>query len=343
MKKLLNTLYVTQPNVYLSLDGENVVAKRECEELLRIPLHNLEGIVAFGYIGASPALMGACAEKGVALTFLTMNGRFLADVVGLEKGNVILRKTQYRLSDSEESSLPIARNILIGKLHNSRWVLERAARDHPLRLDSEQVKKSANIIANNISLLRKAETLGQLRGIEGEAASHYFSVFNELILQNKEAFVFTGRNRRPPLDRVNALLSFIYTLLSKDVAAALSAVGLDPFVGFLHRDRPGRRSLALDIMEEFRAPLADRFVLTIINNRQIEPNGFMQQENGAVIMKDETRRVVISAWQERKQDTLTHPFLKEKITWGLVPHAQALLLSRYLRGDLDEYPPFLWK
>lgn len=343
MKKLLNTLYITQPDIYLSLDGENVVAKRENEALLRVPLHNLEAIVTFGYTGASPALMGACAERNIALTFLTMNGRFLASVTGLEKGNVVLRKTQYRLSDSEEGSFQIACNILIGKLHNSRWVLERAVRDHALRLDSRRIKESAKVLAESIHRLRQAESLGQLRGIEGEAASRYFSVFNEMILQNKDAFVFDGRNRRPPMDRVNGLLSFVYTLLSNDVAAALSAVGLDPFVGFLHRDRPGRRSLALDIMEEIRAPLADRFVLTLINNRQIDPSGFVQKENGAVIMKDDTRRTVISEWQERKQDQITHPFLKEKISWGLVPHAQALLLARHLRGDLDDYPPFLWK
>jgi len=343
VRKLLNTLYVTQPDVYLALDGENIIARREDEILLRLPLHNLEGVVAFGYIGASPALMGACAEKGIALTFLTMNGRFLAGVAGLEKGNVLLRKTQYRLSDSEDGSFTIARNILIGKFHNSRWVLERALRDHALRIDAEQVRHSARQIADATELLRDAQTLGQMRGIEGEAASRYFSVFNELILQNKEAFTFDGRNRRPPLDRVNALLSFAYTLLTHDMSAALSAVGLDPFVGFLHRDRPGRRSLALDLMEELRAPLADRFVLTLINNRQIDQGGLVQKENGAVVMKDDTRRTVLTAWQERKQDQIMHPFLKEKIPWGLVPHAQALLLARHLRGDLDEYPPFLWK
>ncbi|MCL2035182.1 MAG: type I-C CRISPR-associated endonuclease Cas1c [Oscillospiraceae bacterium] len=343
MKKLLNTLYVTQPDIYLSLDGENVVAKREEESVLRIPLHNLEAIVAFGYTGASPALMGACAERSIALTFLTMSGRFLASVTGIEKGNVVLRKTQYRVSDSEEGSVRIARNILTGKLHNSRWVLERAARDHELRLDTKRLKDSSYALAENIHLLNKATTLAGLRGIEGESAVRYYSVFNDLILQNKDSFIFEGRNRRPPLDRVNGLLSFVYTLLSNDVAAALSAVGLDPFVGFLHRDRPGRRSLALDVMEELRAPLADRFVLTLINNRQVNPAGFVKKENGAIIMKDETRRTVISAWQERKQDQITHPFLKEKISWGLVPHAQSLLLARHLRGDLEEYPPFLWK
>ena len=343
MKKLLNTFFVTQPDVYLSLDGETITAKRDGEVLMRVPLHNLEGIVTCGYTGASPGLMGACAEKGIALTFLTMNGRFLANVIGIERGNVLLRKTQYRISDSEQSSHAIARNILVGKLHNSRWVLERTVRDHALRLDADSVKNAARQIADAVPLIRQAKTLDSLRGIEGEAASRYFFVFNELILQNKESFIFDGRNRRPPLDRVNSMLSFTYTLLSHDMSAALSAAGLDPFVGFLHRDRPGRRSLALDLIEELRAPLADRFVLTLINNRQVEPGGFLQKENGAIIMKDETRRVLLTTWQERKKDQITHPFLKEKIPWGLVPHSQALLLARHLRGDLDEYPPFLWK
>ena len=343
MRKLLNTLYVTQPDIYLSLDGETVAARQDDEIVMRVPLHNLEGIVTFGYTGASPALMGACAERGIALTFLTMNGRFLAQVTGIEKGNVLLRKTQYRISDDEERSLIIARNMLIGKLHNSRWVLERAIRDHALKLDAERVRNATRIVADGVQLLRQAKSLNSLRGVEGETANHYFAVFNELILQNKDHFVFEGRSRRPPLDKVNALLSFMYSLLSHDVVAALSTVGLDPFVGFLHRDRPGRRSLALDLMEELRSPLADRFVLTLINNRQVEPGGFIQKENGAVLMKDDTRRTVLTAWQERKREQLTHPFLKEKIPWGLVAHCQAMLLARHLRGDLDEYPPFLWK
>jgi CRISPR-associated protein Cas1 len=339
----LNTLYVTTPEAYLSLDGENVVVLRDNETLLRVPLHNLEAIVTFGYTGASPALMGACAERQVSLSFLTANGRFLASITGQERGNVVLRKTQYRVSESEADSVAIARNILTGKLHNSRWVLERAVRDHALRLDADAVKRAAGLIADAIPLIRTAETLGTLRGIEGEAAVRYFSVFDELILQNKEDFMFDKRNRRPPLDNVNALLSFVYTLLSNDIAAALSAAGLDPFVGFLHRDRPGRRSLALDLLEELRAPLADRFVLTLINNRQVERRGFYQKESGAVLMRDDTRKDILTAWQNRKKEQILHPYLKEKIPWGLVPHAQALLLARHLRGDVDEYPTFLWK
>ncbi|MCL2386374.1 MAG: type I-C CRISPR-associated endonuclease Cas1c [Defluviitaleaceae bacterium] len=343
MRKLLNTFYVTLPDVYLSLDGENIVVKQDSETLKRVPLHNLEGIVTFGYTGASPALMGACAEKGISLTFLTSTGRFLASVSGMEKGNVTLRKTQYKRSDNEEESCAIARNILTGKLHNSRWVLERAVRDHALRIDAEKVQRAAQQVANAIPLLRQAETSGVLFGIEGEAASRYFSAFDELILHNKKHFFFHSRSRRPPLDNVNAMLSFVYTLLEGDITAALNAVGLDPYVGFLHKDRPGRRSLALDLMEELRAPLADRFVITLINTRQIDFSGFFQKENGAVLMRDDTRRDFLSAWQTRKSEKISHPFLKEKIEWGLVAHAQALLLARTLRDDLDEYPPFLWK
>jgi CRISPR-associated protein Cas1 len=343
VKKLLNTFYVTLPDVYLSLDGENIVIKQDGEELRRVPLHNLESIVSFGRQGASPALMRKCSQMDISLTFLSESGRFQASVVGEVSGNVLLRRIQYRYADDESKSIEIARNILVGKLHNSRWVLERTVRDHGMRVDSEKIKRAARFVAEAIGLVRKAETIHELFGVEGEAANRYFSVFDDLILANKEDFLYSGRSRRPPLDNVNALLSFVYTLLSNDVAAALSTVGLDPFVGFLHQDRPGRRSLALDIMEEFRAPLADRFVLTLINTRQLTGADFLKRENGAVLLSDDARKTLLSAWQARKQETLEHPFLKEKIPWGLVPHTQALLLARYLRGDLDEYPPFLWK
>lgn len=343
MRILQNTLYVTTPDVYLSLDGENVVLQKEREELRRIPLHNLESIVTFGYAGASPMLMGACAQRQIALSFLTMHGRFLARVVGEVHGNVVLRKTQYRLSDSEIASTDIARSFLVGKLFNCRWVLERALRDHAMRLDTQQLRQISCCLARAIDRLREASSLEELRGVEGEAAAQYFSVFDHLILQQEKDFCFAGRNRRPPLDPVNALLSFVYTLLANDTAAALETVGLDPYVGFLHRDRPGRRSLALDFMEEFRAVLADRFVLTLINTRQVSIDGFTKKENGAVIMDDNTRKAVLTAWQTRKQEEIKHPFLNEKMEWGLVPYAQALLLARYLRGDMDAYPPFLWK
>jgi CRISPR-associated protein Cas1 len=343
LRKLLNILYVTTPESYLSLDGENVVVLKDDAAIARFPLHNIEGIVTFGHTGASPALMGKCAEKGISLSFCSSSGRFLADVKGEASGNVILRRTQYRVADDEPRRLAIARNILIGKLHNSRWVLERAIRDHPGRIDAEKVKNAARLVSGAITLVQNAKTGGELMGYEGEAASRYFSAFDELILTDKNHFFFHERTRRPPLDNVNALLSFVYSLLSYETASALSAAGLDPFVGFLHRDRPGRRSLALDLMEELRSPLADRFVLTLINTKQVNEKSFERKENGAVMLKPDDRKVLLSAWQARKRETIMHPFLKEKIEWGLVPHTQAILLARFLRGDLDEYPPFLWK
>jgi CRISP-associated protein Cas1 len=343
MRKILNTLYVTSPDRYLSLDGQNIVVKEEKKEIARFPMHNFEAIVTFGYTGASPALMGACAEKGIDLTFMTRSGKFLATVVGESKGNVVLRKQQYRISDDETESLKIARNMIIGKVYNSRWVLERAKRDHPMRVDVDALTNASNFIQGELQKLPDAESLDSVRGIEGSVASEYFSVFDELILQNKDDFYFRSRNKRPPLDNVNALLSFVYSMLAKMCGYALSSVGLDPYVGFLHTDRPGRASLALDLMEEFRSIYADRFVLTLINKRIIEGRDFVKQENGAVVLKDTARKELLAEWQRKKQEEITHPFLEQKIPWGLVPFAQAMLLARYIRGDLDEYPPFLWK
>jgi len=343
MRKLLNTLYVTSPNTYLSLDGENIVILKDETEVSRIPLHNLEGIIAFGYTGASPALMGACAERNIALSFMKQSGKFLARVVGEVRGNVTLRKAQYRLSDSAEESHKIARNFILGKIYNARWVVERATRDYAMRLDVDKLKGVSKVLANSLKSVEQSEDLEQLRGIEGEAASQYFSIFDDLILQQKECFYFKFRNKRPPLDNVNAMLSFVYTLLAHDSAAALETVGLDAYVGFLHRDRPGRVSLALDMMEELRSVCADRFVISLINKREVNAAGFTQKENGAVIMDDDTRRIILKAWQSKKQEVITHPFLQEKIEWGLVPYAQAMLLARFIRGDLDGYPPFMWK
>lgn len=343
MKRLLNTLYISNPDCYLSLDGENVVVKMKEEEVGRIPLHNIESIVTFGYTGVSPKLMGHCAENNISITFLSGSGKFLATICGESKGNVILRKEQYRISDNTDTSIQIARNMIVGKLFNSKWILERAIRDYPLRLDTGRLKKQSITLSNSIQKVQDTVNMDQLRGIEGEAASVYFSVFNELILQQKDQFIFDKRNKRPPLDNVNALLSFSYTLLTSMCRSALETVGLDAYVGFMHTDRPGRASLALDIMEELRSVMADRFVLTLINKRIISSNGFHIKENGAVIMDDDTKKTVISAWQSKKQDQIIHPYLNERIEWGMVPYVQSLLLSRYIRGDLDEYPPFLWK
>lgn len=343
MKKLLNTLFITQTDVYLSLDGDNIVLFKEQEQLGRLPLHNLESIVTFGYTGASPALMGYCAERNISLVFLTMNGRFLARVIGKSKGNVVLRKKQYLMSEDEGVSAKIARNFIVGKIYNNKWIIERMTRDYPLRIDVSQFKEISRHLSSLIQEVRVCDDLERLRGLEGQAAISYNRMFNQMILQQKDDFYFHSRSRRPPLDNVNAMLSFAYTLLANDVASALEGVGLDAYVGFLHRDRPGRVSLALDVMEELRGVYADRFVLSLINKKVVNKDDFYQKENGAVIMTEEARKKFLAAWQNRKQEKITHPYLSEKISWGLVPHAQAILLARFLRNDLDEYPPFLWK
>ena len=303
----------------------------------------LEQILYFGYKGASPALMGECTKRNISLCFFKPNGRFLARAVGKQYGNVLLRKRQYRVSDNEELSCIIARNFISGKIFNSRSVLERAKRDHGLSLDCNELSNASKQLLSLARVSRSCNSLDVLRGFEGEAASLYFQQFNQLILQNKDFFIFNGRIKRPPVDAVNAVLSFAYTLLANDCASALEAVGLDPYVGFLHRDRPGRISLALDLMEELRSVFADRFVLTLINNRILNHKSFIMQENGVVLLTDAARKEYLSAWQERKKDVITHPFIGEKIPWGLVPFVQAQLLARHLRGDLEQYPCFLWK
>lgn len=343
MRKLLNTLYVMTPDTYLALENENVVVMKDDDILGKIPLHTLEQIVYFGYKGASPSLMGACAVRKIGLCFYHPSGRFLARVVGTTQGNVLLRKEQYRRSDDKTLSCNIAKYFIVGKIFNARSVLERAKRDHPLNVDVEAIKKVSSSLLHFARAARECQDLDSLRGCEGEAASLYFSVFDTLILQNKKVFYFEQRRKRPPTDPVNALLSFAYTVLANDCASALESVGLDAYVGFLHRDRPGRTSLALDLMEELRSIYADRFVLTLLNNRKLNASHFEQQENGAVLLNDKGRKIFLTDWQERKKDLITHPFLSEKIPWGLVPFVQSQLLARVLRGDLDEYPAFLWK
>ncbi len=343
MKKLLNTLYVTTADSYLALDGENVVVQGSDGECGRVPLHNLEGIVSFGYRGTSPALMGACAERNVSLCYLTPQGKFLARISGPVKGNVILRQQQYDFVRDEEKSLEIAKHCIIGKVYNARWVLERTTRDHSMQVDVEKLKHASGQLKDALDRIQNSACKDEVRGYEGEAAKIYFGVFNEMILQQKKDFIFRERNRRPPLDYVNALLSFVYTLLTSSITSALETVGLDPYLGYLHTDRPGRVSLSLDLIEELRPVFADRFVLTLINRKMISKKEFKKRENGAVIMTDEGKRIILTEWQNKKKETLTHPYLKEKIEWGLVPYTQAMLLARYLRGDLDGYPPFLWK
>lgn len=343
MRQLLGTLFVTLEDAYLSLDGENVVVSCKKTEIGRVPLHTLEGILCFSRSGASPALMGRCAQKGIDLTFFSPYGQFLARTVGEERGNVLLRQTQYRVSDSEALSCTYARYFVLGKVYNARWVLERATRDHPQRVPVEKLKQTSAQLAASLPVIEQCDDLDQLRGLEGEAAQRYFDCFDALILQQQDDFSFVSRNRRPPTDNVNALLSFAYSLLARDCTSALSSVGLDPYVGFLHRARPGRCSLALDLMEELRAVYADRFVLSCINQKLLTAKHFQKQENGAVLLTDDGRKAFLHAWQTKKQEQITHPFLKEKLAWGLVPYVQALLLARTLRGDLELYPPFFWK
>lgn len=342
MRKLLNTLYITTPDSYLSRDGDSVVVRFEDKDKFRIPIHNLESIVTFGYTGASPALMHLCMERGVSLSFLQENGRYMGSVVGGVRGNVLLRRRQYRMADGSEAA-HVASRFIMGKIANSRSVLSRGLRDHEKAIAADKVAKEMDFLKRYMRRVAVSESLDDIRGIEGEAARRYFSALNELVLTEKEHFFLRGRNRRPPLDRMNAMLSYLYSLLRVDVQAALETVGLDPAVGFLHRDRPGRPSLALDLMEELRCYMVDRLVLSLVNRKQVGAKQFVIKENGAVLLKPELKKEVIAAWQTRKQEEITHPFLGEKIPLGLLPYAQALLLARYIRGDLDDYPPFLWK
>ncbi|BCO10496.1 CRISPR-associated endonuclease Cas1 [Desulfolithobacter dissulfuricans] len=343
MKKHLNTLFVTTQGAYLAKEGETVAVKVGGKVRLQLPIHTLDGIVCFGQVSCSPFLMGFCAERDVCISFLTENGRFLARVQGPVSGNVLLRREQYRWADDPERSAAIARAVIIGKIVNSRKVLHRVVRDHPDKVDTVVVEQAMDRLKSILMHVRVGTSLDRLRGYEGEGAMVYFRVFDHLILSRKKEFFFEERSRRPPLDRVNCLLSFLYTLLMHDVRSALECTGLDTAVGFLHRDRPGRPGLALDLMEEFRPYLADRLALSLINLGQVKSKGFRQTETGAVLMDDDTRKTVLVAYQKRKQDVVTHPFLQEKMPIGLLFHTQALLLARHVRGDLDGYPVFCWQ
>ena len=344
MRRHLNTLFVTLEGAYLRKDGEAVEIRHEGETKLRVPLHNLDGIVCFGWdCSCSAALMAACAGANVALSFHTPHGKFLAASNGYTPGNILLRREQYRRADHEPAALAATRPMVAAKIANSRNVLMRAARDHgekdPAR--ATDLLSASSKLATRAQLAMAATSLDSLRGIEGDAATFYFAVFPKLLVNHDPAIEMRGRSRRPPLDPVNALISFLYVILMHDCRSALESCGLDSQCGLLHRDRPGRPSLALDLMEEFRAFLADRTALTLLNRRQITTADFRTEESGAVLLKEDARKTVLTAWQERKQDEITHPFLDEKTTVGLLPHLQARLLARHLRGDLDAYPAFL--
>ena len=343
MKRHLNTLYVTSQGSYLSKDGETVLVRAGDEQKLRIPVHNLQAIVCFGNVLCSPFLLGLCADRGVHISFLTENGRFLGRVEGRKTGNVLLRRVQYRRADEDAASTKVARNVVIAKLANCRTVVRRALRDHTASSDSSRLKRAEQALSQHLREAQKVTSINQLRGIEGGAGREYFGCFDALLVQQKEELPFKGRSRRPPLDPVNALLSFLYTLLMNDAAGALEGVGLDPQVGFLHRDRPGRASLALDLMEELRPFLADRLTLSLINRRQIQRRDFVIKESGGVLLTEEGRKKVLVAYQKRKGAVITHPYLEEKTTLGMLSHLQALLLARHLRGDIDGYPAFITK
>lgn len=343
MKKHLNTLFVTTQGAYLSKEGECAVISIDRVEKTRIPLHMLNGILCFGQVSCSPFLLGYCAELGIAVTFLTEYGRFLCQMQGPVKGNILLRRAQYRMADNYYQTAILARLFVIGKIGNARITLARVLRDHPGKTDGVKLKNVQHLLAGCIRRLQEATDQELIRGIEGEAARAYFSVFDECITNADPAFRFEGRNRRPPLDRVNCLLSFVYTLMTHDIRSALESCGLDPAAGFLHKDRPGRPSLALDMLEEFRSYIGDRLVLSLINRGQVQPKDFEISETGAVFMKDDARKTVITAYQQRKQDEIEHPFVGEKMAAGLLWHMQAMLLARYIRGDIDTYPPFVWR
>jgi len=343
MRKLLNTLYISSQGSYLHREGETVVVEKDKQQVLQIPIHTISSIVCFGNVLCSPFLLGFCAERDVSVSFLSEYGRFLASVRGPVSGNVLLRRQQYRMADEEQAIKGIASNVVSGKLANCRIVLNRTIRDHSAKVDVSALKETSEKIGRIIERIPRAATTDELRGLEGKAAAEYFKVFNHLIVDQKEDFIFSERSRRPPLDEVNALLSFIYTILAHDVRSALETVGLDPAVGFLHRDRPGRPGLALDIMEEFRPVIADRLVLSLINRKQLKKKGFSKAASGAVTMDDETRKIVLSEYQNRKQDEIYQPYIEETVQIGLLFFIQANLMARYIRGDIDGYPPFFWR
>lgn len=343
MKKLLNTIYVTTEGAALKKDGENLVAEIEGAEKKRVPLHMLASVVTFGPILISPALIGICAERGIGIVLLDRIGRFQARIEGPVSGNVLLRRAQYRMADSAED---IVRSIVMGKIANQRAVVRRSLRDYGSEMDPLIRAALVTTTDRMAHILRRVQlsdaTVDQMRGSEGEAATLYFAIFDHLIRAPDPELRWTKRSRRPPLDAMNALLSFLYTLLTHDCRSACEAVGLDPAVGFLHRDRPGRPSLALDLMEELRPPLVDRLALSLVNRRQLRAGDFTRLENGAVLMTDDARKLVLTAWQERKKEERLHPFLAEKAPFGLVPYLQAQMLARHLRGDIDAYPPWFW-
>lgn len=337
MKKLLNNLYVTTDGSYVHKERETLIIEQDGEKVFQLPFHSIQNMFCFGRIMVSPDLMAACGEKGISISFFTGYGRFQSRVQGPQSGNVLLRRAQYR--EADDSPQTLARLFIAAKLVNCRNIVMKHQRNHG---QDDQLERLVKYLADNLKRLERSNDVDQMRGIEGDSAASYFACFNNLIVEDlRESFPFSGRTKRPPLDRVNALLSFAYTLLTYEIASALQGVGIDPYVGFLHTDRSGRVSLALDMLEEFRAWWCDRFVLTLINRKQISPEDFIEESSSAIRLTDDARKMVLTAWQEKKQEELQHPYTEEKIQIGLLPHIQAMLLSRYLRKDMEIYTPFI--
>lgn len=337
MKKLLNTLYITTDGSYVHKERETLVIEQESEKVLQLPFHSIQNMFCFGRVMVSPALLAACGEKGIGISFFTGYGKFQSRLQGRQSGNVLLRRAQYRAADNDPRTL--ARLFIAAKLVNCRHVIMKHQRNHG---GDGQLEELAKYLADNLKRLERSNDVEQMRGIEGDSAASYFACFNSLIVEDlREVFRFTGRTKRPPRDRVNALLSFAYTLLTHDIASALQATGIDPYVGFLHTDRSGRVSMALDMLEEFRCWWCDRFVLTLINRRQVSPDDFIEESSHAIRLTDDARKRVLTAWQEKKKEELQHPYTGDKVQIGLLPHIQSMLLSRYLREDMEIYTPFI--
>jgi len=339
LRKLLNTLYITSELTYVSLDNENIVVKKESEVLARVPFVNIENIVCFNYLGCSPALMGKCASKNIPLNFVTPSGKYLASVTGTIKGNVVLRQKQFDSTRLDSVCLELSKNTIVAKFHNCRVMLAKFIKNHNDN-NYDSIKQTADLISNNIEKVNLCNNVDEIRGIEGETARMYFRTFGQMI--RKDGFIFNGRSKRPPLDNVNALLSFCYTLLTLEIKSALETVGLDPYVGFMHTDRAGRPALALDLVEELRAFAVDNFVINIVNLGQVNTKDFYEKEGGAVLFTDEGRRKILKLWEDRKKDTIKHKIINEKLQIGLVPYVQAQLFAKYLRGDMEQYCPFIW-
>lgn len=342
MKKLLNVLYLLTSESYLYRQNETIAVKVGGEDKVRIPSHTIESIICMGNSTISTPFIGFCGEKGISLSFVSDYGRFLGRITGPVHGNVLLRKKQFESLSDKQFCSEIVKYILTGKIANSKNMLLRSAREHNDEGQAQTLVKAAEKLSNIALKLRQDDDVALLRGYEGIAANMYYDVFDLMIKVNKDDFYFRGRNRRPPTDNMNAVLSFLYMLLKNDVQSALESLGLDPAAGFLHTLRPGRPSLALDMMEELRAPLCDRLALSLINLKQLQGKDFEETSEG-VLMSDKAKKTVISAWQERKKEEIAHPFLNEKISIGLIPFAQSQLLAKVLRGDLDVYPPFIWR